>query len=223
MSAKYLCYHGCGEPALFQTKGGKHQCRPHHRSCPAVLEKGYQTNLGKYGGKQPAASTEVRSRMQETSKERYGVINPSSDPSIKEKRKQVMIDRYGVSNAAHIPEARAKISAYIKSRWAEVYQGKDFSAEGLTRREYSHRAGQYAETQYQRNKHWLDPENKRGKNWHVDHVYSITDGFLNNVPIDVISDISNLRLISDKENYSKHRHSHKSLDQLYEDYLSKSS
>jgi hypothetical protein len=41
----------------------------------------------------------------------------------------------------------------------------------------------------------LDPENKQGKYWHVDHIYSVTDGFLNNVPINVISDISSLRLI----------------------------
>lgn len=223
MSVKYLCYHGCGQPALFQTKSGKHQCNAHHRSCPAVLEKGYNTNQQKYGGKQPAASSEVRDRMQETSKERYGVANASSSPLIKEKRKKVLNERYGVSNAAHIPEARAKISSHANERWATVYQGKEFTAEGLTRKQYSARAGQYADTQYQRHKHWLDPENKRGKHWHVDHIYSVTDGFLNNVSIDVISDITNLRLISDKENYAKNRHSHKSLDQLYEDYSTSNS
>jgi hypothetical protein len=219
---KPLCENGCGREATYTTKGGKHQCRPHHRSCPAVLEKGYKTNLEKYGGKQPAASSAVRKRMAETTVERFGVANASSSAAIKEKRKQVMIERYGVSNAAHIPEARTKISSSKKEFWNGVYDGKDFSAEGLTRLQYTHRAHQYAETQYKRHQHIIDPEGKRGKHWHLDHIYSLTDGFLNDVPINVISDISNLRLISDKENYKKNKSSHKSLEALYEDY-SKSS
>jgi len=56
----------------------------------------------------------------------------------------------------------------------------------------------------------------------VDHIYSITDGFINNVPVNVISDISNLRLIRDTENYKKHKKSEKTLDELYEDFYGSS-
>ena len=215
---KKLCDNGCGKEATYTTKGGKHQCARHHRSCPAVLQKGFLTNMEKYGGKTPANSAAVREKMIATTVERYGVTNASSSATVKEKRKQVMIERYGVENPSYIDEVKEKISESKIQYWKEVYQGKDFSVEGLTRKQYADRAHQYAETQYQRNKHIIDPEGKRGKHWHVDHIYSVTDGFLNEVPINIISDISNLRLISDLENYRKHKSSHKSLKALYEDF-----
>lgn len=221
MSIQQLCHHGCGQEATYVTKNGKHQCKPHHRSCPSVLSKGYHTNQEKYGGKMPAVSSAVRSKMQETTLEKYGVVNASSSDVVKERRKQLAMDKYGVDNVSKAQSVKSVISSKVKARWAEVYKDKDFSVEGLTRQAYTRKAGQHADTQYRRNKHWLDPENKRGKQWHVDHIYSVTDGFLNKVPIDVISDITNLRLISDKENYAKNRNSHKSIDQLYEDFNNK--
>lgn len=213
-----LCDNGCGKPATHTTKSGKNQCAAHHRSCPAVLQKGFLTNMTKYGGKTPANSAEVREKMMATSVERYGVPNASSSATVKEKRRQVMIERYGVENPSYIDEVREQISNSKKQYWEEVYKGKDFSVDGLTREQYSNRAGQYADTQYNKFKHIIDPEGKRGKHWHVDHIYSVTDGFLNEVPINIISDISNLRLISDKENYAKSKSSHKSLTELYEDF-----
>lgn len=172
----------------------------------------------KYGGKTPANSSEVREKMMATSVERYGVPNASSSTTVKEKRRQVMIERYGVENPSYIDEVREQISNSKKQYWEEVYKGKDFSVDGLTREQYANRAGQYADTQYNKFKHIIDPEGKRGKHWHLDHIYSVTDGFLNEVPINIISDISNLRLISDKENYAKSKSSHKSLTELYEDF-----
>lgn len=49
----------------------------------------------------------------------------------------------------------------------------------------------------------------------VDHMYSIADGFANNVPLDVISHHFNLRLITVAENRSKAGKSIISLDDLY--------
>ena len=129
-----------------------------------------------------------------------------------------MLDRYGVENPSHLPSVIEKLSSMRKLYWQNVYYNKDFTVEGLDRGTYGRRCHQYAETQYQRYKHLIDPESKRGKNWHVDHVYSVTDGFLNDVPINIISDISNLRLITDKENYIKHKKSEKTLVELYEGF-----
>ena len=98
------------------------------------------------------------------------------------------------------------------------YKNKKFTADGLTKKQYIRRCQQYAGTQYQRHKEILDPDNLRGKDWHIDHIYSVTDGFLNDVPINVISDVTNLRLISSTENYKKTKNSHKSLAELYEDF-----
>ncbi len=190
-----LCENGCGIPAIRFTKKGKAVCSHRPAGCPSVLQK-----------------------MKNTSIERYGVPNASSAAFVKDKRKQKALDKYGVDNVSKSEPIRLTLSKQKTDYWDEIYSGKKFTVTGLTRIAYSHRCQQYANTQYQRYKRLLDPEEKRGKHWHLDHIYSITDGFLNDVPINIISDVSNLRLISDKDNYKKHKRSEKTLAELYEGF-----
>lgn len=51
----------------------------------------------------------------------------------------------------------------------------------------------------------INPNNlKRGiKNYHIDHKYSIKQGFLNNVPIEIITHPCNLNMIWWKDNLEK--------------------
>ena len=190
-----LCENGCGNQAIRFTKKKKAVCSNRPAGCPTILK-----------------------RMQETSIKRYGVPNASSTKEIKEKRKQTFLEKYGVSNSSKIPSIRTLNSTKKREYWNKVYSGKSFTNGGLSRLQYSHRCQQYANTQYQRYKDILDPEGKRGKHWHLDHIYSVTDGFLNDIPVNVISDVTNLRLISDKENYKKHKKSEKTLVELYEGF-----
>ena len=190
-----LCENGCGHNAVRITKNGKAVCSDRPAGCPAILRK-----------------------MQNTSIERYGVPNASSTQEVKEKRKQKSLDKYGVDNVSKADSVREFLSERRTEYWNQIYYGKDFTLDGLSRLQYSHRCQQYANTQYQRYKDILDPEVKRGRYWHLDHIYSITDGFINDVSINVISDVSNLRLISDKDNYKKHKKSEKTLIELYEDF-----
>lgn len=190
-----LCANDCGLPATYITKKGKHVCGTRPAKCPSVLKK-----------------------MQQTSMLKYGVKNASSLTRVKELRKNNNLKKYGVENVSQIQEVKTTIANKAIERWEEVYANKDFTIDGLTRDEYARRCHQYADTQYKRNKHLIDPDNKRSKDYHVDHIYSVTDGFLNDVPVNVLSDISNLRLISASDNYKKHKKSEKSLAQLYEDY-----
>lgn len=67
-------------------------------------------------------------------------------------------------------------------------------------------------------KHIIDPDNKRGKDWHLDHIYSVSQGYLNNVPINVVGDITNLRIIPAIDNIRKGLKCNKTLESLYEDY-----
>lgn len=147
-----------------------------------------------------------------------GVDNASQLESVKQKKIETCLMNHGVKNPSHSEQIKRKISAGIKQAWDNVYDNKDFTTDGLSRKQYSHRAMQYADTQYRRNKHTIDPDGLRSKDFHLDHIYSVTDGFINNVPINIISDITNLRIISDKDNYKKHKSSHKTITELYEDY-----
>lgn len=49
----------------------------------------------------------------------------------------------------------------------------------------------------------LENYNLRGKNFHLDHIYSIFQGFKENIPAHIIGNIVNLRIISAHENASK--------------------
>lgn len=68
----------------------------------------------------------------------------------------------------------------------------------------------------------LENSNKRGRakngvqSYHLDHIYSVFDGFNNNVPPEIIGDISNLRYIPWYENVSKNYKSDCSLNELFE-------
>ena len=190
-----LCENGCGITATKFTKKGKAVCSARPAGCPSVLQK-----------------------MKDTSLERYGVANASSADFVKDMRRQKALNKYGVDNVSKSESIRSKLSTQRTDYWNDVYSNKKYTNDGLTRLQYSHRCQQYANTQYQRHKDLIDPEGERGKHWHLDHIYSITDGFINDVPVNIISDVSNLRLISDKENYKKHKKSEKTLAELYEGF-----
>jgi hypothetical protein len=194
-----LCENGCGDQAIRFTKKGKAVCSHKPAGCPAVLK-----------------------RMQETCVERYGFPNASSCDYVKDVRKEKSIEKYGVDNVSKAPCIKKDLSEKRSDYWNKIYENKDFTIDGMDRATYGRRCHQYAETQYSRHIDDIDPERKRSRDWHVDHIFSVTDGFLNDVPINVVSDISNLRLITDKENYKKHKKSEKTLVQLYEDFSSTS-
>ena len=59
----------------------------------------------------------------------------------------------------------------------------------------------------------------RGKEFHLDHIFSIFEGFKNNIPPFYIAHFSNLRIIKASENMSKQQRCDKTLDELFEDYI----
>jgi len=69
---------------------------------------------------------------------------------------------------------------------------------------------------YRKYKSYINPNNyRRGKHHHLDHIYSVIDGFENNVPIEIISNLNNLRMVPANENLSKNGNSNISKMLLY--------
>ena len=52
--------------------------------------------------------------------------------------------------------------------------------------------------------------------YHLDHIYSVIDGFNNNVSPEIIASPVNLQMLSEKDNISKNGTSHMTLEQLYD-------
>jgi hypothetical protein len=151
------------------------------------------------------------------SKNLIGVENASQLESVKQKKRDKSLTKYGVDNVSKSVSVKQKIGTKASERWKKYHQNKDYS-QNMSLNQYNHRVQQYSNTQYNRHKHIIDPDNKRGKDWHLDHIYSVSQGYLNNVPVNVIGDITNLRIIPAVDNIRKGLKCDKTLESLYEDY-----
>jgi hypothetical protein len=72
------------------------------------------------------------------------------------------------------------------------------------------------ERNYRKHKNTINPSNLprgRGK-YHLDHKYSVYDGFMNNVPIEIVSSVNNLQLLTERENIIKGNNSCISIEDL---------
>jgi hypothetical protein len=78
----------------------------------------------------------------------------------------------------------------------------------------------WAMTEQQYKKHFYDIDNAelRGNDYHLDHIFSISEGFRQKIPAEVIANYTNLRVISSTLNCSKQGECHKTLTELYEDF-----
>ena len=97
--------------ALFEGLGLKDE----YAQC--LKDKTAHTNMARYGGVSPMASSEVRERIKTTMLDRYGVVNASSLPEVKERRRRTVQERYGVDSVLSDPAFRERARQTIR----EVY------------------------------------------------------------------------------------------------------
>ena len=97
--------------ALFEGLGLKDE----YAQC--LKDKTAHTNMARYGGVSPMASSEVRERIKTTMLDRYGVANASSLPEVKERRRRTVQERYGVDSVLSDPALRERARQTIR----EVY------------------------------------------------------------------------------------------------------
>jgi hypothetical protein len=124
--------------------------------------------------------------------------------------RKTWMKKYGVDNPSKCSAIKQKIS--VKSKEWQAKDRTDIE-------EY------YNAVRLITNKSWYDhfyiinPDRlQRSKDLHLDHVYSIAEGFKNNIPPEIIGHWTNLRLIPKIDNSSKGATCHKTKEQLYEDY-----
>jgi len=56
------------------------------------------------------------------------------------------------------------------------------------------------------------------RTYHIDHIYSVIDGFNNNISPEIIASPVNLQMLANDKNFSKKGASHMTLEQLYDLY-----
>lgn len=82
-----------------------------------LKDKIAQTNMARYGGVSPMASSKVRERIKTTMLDRYGVVNASSLPEVKERRRRTVRERYGVDSVLSDPATRERARQTIRAQY----------------------------------------------------------------------------------------------------------
>lgn len=126
------------------------------------------------------------------------------------------LEKYGVDNPSKHPTIKQKLSDRNKE-W-QVLNPKDRTLV----EEY------YIAVKLVTNRNWyehfytINPNRlTRSRDMHLDHIYSISEGFKHNVSPEIIGHWTNLRLIPKIDNSSKGANCHKTKDQLLEDFYKK--
>ena len=141
--------------------------------------------------------------------------DPNRVKAMIKKRKQTNLKKYGTRYYVQTHEGKTRNSESN----TKFYRTK-FPAEinGRSRKQYTAAVRHRTNLVYGEFKYILDPDNKRSRDYVLDHVYSVFDGFTNEVPINVLCHHTNLKLIHKTDNSSKNCRSDKTIEQLYEDY-----
>lgn len=131
-----------------------------------------------------------------------------------EKSKETSLKRYGVANGGQSQIARAKVSE------ARIRNGATPWHLRSSKRLYYDAVWKFTKQSWQEHFDQINPEKvDRNKNAALDHIYSIQQGFLDNIPAYIIGHWTNLRIISSIENSIKGMRCDKSQDILFEDFF----
>ena len=237
------CFY-CGDTAIHQfatrmengkeLKPGHWCCSKRAGQCPVIRAKNSAKNsardengltlrqaacMKKYGTTHAMKREEWKKR---------GSENSFANPGFKE----TMLERHGVENASQLPGVGDKISQTLQAKPTEWFhsrtekQRKTAETNGHWVPEkdisdlstYRHRVHYLTELAYAEFYDIINPESlirSRYGNYHIDHIYSVRDAFLNDVPISVVSHPCNLRMITETDNKRKNGKSEITLEELY--------
>jgi len=157
------------------------------------LEKRKKTLESKYGN---LYNKVIQENREKSMNEKYGVYNSFQILEIKKKRKKTLKEKYG-SEKFNNPD---------KTRITRIKNGTQINDEIIKEFiDYKKVATNRTITIYNNNKELINPKNlKRSKkDYHIDHIYSLKQGFLNNIPVEIITHPCNLHMINYKDNLIK--------------------
>lgn len=134
-----------------------------------------------------------------TNLEKYGVKNVSECKDVQIKKFKTFKNNYGCKNISQLKYVQNKIRATNEKngRWVPYNQLSD-------KKYYEQLIRKQTEKQNiktLKNSNLRGPVEKNG--YHLDHIYSISEGFKNNIPVHIIANINNLKFIPARENQSK--------------------
>jgi hypothetical protein len=207
----------------------------HHEKSEVYKEKKKEANLQKWGVDHHWKLEEIKEKRVSTWQKNYGVSNPFEAEAIKEKIKIVCVDRHGSENPFSSEEIKLKIKKTCLERYgvehvsrsqeihkkqleAQVGMNYDFYYNVFLEKFEAYKRQVWAETRKQPIENLENFDKRERTGYHLDHIYSIRQGFIDDVKPEIIGSICNLRMITSKENISKYTKCDISLEELLEVY-----
>jgi len=128
----------------------------------------------------------------------WKIYNPVYNPILKERRRKTVVEN-GTYKGKNNPNWKFGLSDIEWSNWKDY----EYKARTFTNRIISE----------------LELNIKRKDGQHIDHKFSIYEGFKYNVPLYIISHQCNLQIIDSHENLKKNIKCSITIDELYKSYL----
>jgi hypothetical protein len=131
----------------------------------------------------------------------------------KEKSKQTCLEKYGVENGSQSILGRRKNSD------AQIKNGATPKHLRSLRQLYYDQVVYFTRVSWKEEFDKINPTRLNRSEVDLDHIYSIQQGFRDNIPPYIIGHWTNLRMLGKIENYSKGKRCDKTQDQLFNDFF----
>lgn len=167
----------------------------------ATREKALITMCDRYGS-HISKTDKYKEKIRKTSLHRFGVEHPFKSEDVKIKIKETCLKRYGYENATKNEEVNKKQLKTRKEN-GHIYKWSEKELESIQL--YRSAVNYYTKKTYETHRQEINPDNlDRGMHTnHIDHIFPVIKGWLNDVDPKLISHPKNLKLLSSEENRSK--------------------
>lgn len=183
-------------------------------------------------------------KNKESYRKKFIINNPSKNEDVKKKKNQIIINFDNVSKyvskigftlcSIEGDNKFAKLSLICKNNHKIKIKYANFRVRKICRycyydsiripfeeielfETYSKTVRSLTRFTFSKNKKIIDPNGLKeldSKRYHIDHIYSISDGYLNDVDPKIIASVANLRVIDSLENLKKGKRSDITLESL---------
>lgn len=193
-------------------KNCSESCRSRNPQTHEIYKK---TCLVRYGVEYASQATGFKETVKQTSLNKYGVENAFQNTELKLKHKKTIMEKYGVPNVSQSPVIINKIRRTHENTglWTPLEKLSELQKYRALVKSIS--AKSYHDHYYK-----INPQNlpRSRYEYHLDHIYSVEEGFKNNVPPEVIGHYTNLRMLWHLDNSRKNTKCHITVNQLMERY-----
>jgi len=198
----------------------------------SVKEKSRQTSLERYGVDVFSQTEAFKVKIEETNLKRFGFKSPIENPDVLSRRRQTMIERHGGPTTLEAPELRARVEETCRQQFgaSNIVLSPQFISSSMDKKllkTHGKTWQQYIDDlpalqDYRRRVDHVTrqqavetlPNYDKWGEYHLDHKFSVAEGFRQGLPPEVIGNIVNLEFLPARENMSKHADCSISKDQL---------